>query len=292
MEITSSDEYQYLKGISEILSNGRITKNRTGVDTKTVYGLTMKYKLDDSFPLFTTKSMFWRGIVEELLWFISGSTNTNILKNKGIHIWDENGSLKYIKKRGFNDRKEGDLGPVYGFQWRHFGAKYIDMDTNYTNQGFDQLTHIINKIKNKPESRNIILTAWNPIDVENMVIPPCHCFVQFHVINNKYLTCQMYQRSADMGLGVPFNVASYSLLTYMIAHLTNLKPYEFIHNIGNAHIYVNHINGLKKQLERTPNPFPKLKIKRQVDNIDDFKFDDFELIDYNHLGKIKLDMVV
>lgn len=286
------DEYQYLNGVSEILNNGILTKNRTGIDTLTTYGLTMKYSLVNSFPLLTTKKMFWRGIVEELLWFISGSTNTNILKNKGIHIWDKNSSLEYIKKMGFNDRKEGDLGPVYGFQWRHFGAKYIDSNTNYKNQGFDQLNYIINQIKNTPDSRSIILTTWNPLDIKNMNLPPCHCFVQFHVINKEKLICQLYQRSADMGLGVPFNIASYSLLTYMIAHLTNLKPYQFIHNIGNGHIYINHIEGLKMQLKRTPNPFPKLKIKRQITNIDDFKFDDFELIDYNPLERINLEMVV
>lgn len=174
------------------------------------------------FPLLTTKRVFWRAVVEELLWFIKGSTNSKELTDKDVHIWDENGSRTFLDSCGFTDREEGDLGPVYGFQWRHFGAKYKDMHTDYTGQGIDQLKEVIHKIKHSPDDRRIIMSAWNPVDIPKMALPPCHTFVQFYV-NNGELSTQLYQRSADMGLGVPFNIASYSLLIYMIAHVTGLK---------------------------------------------------------------------
>ena len=196
-----------------------------------------------------------------------------------------------MDKQGFYDREVGDLGPVYGFQWRHFGAKYIDMNTDYTNQGIDQLQDVIQKLKTNPNDRRIIMSAWNPMDIPNMALPPCHCFVQFYVSNSE-LSCMLYQRSGDVGLGVPFNIASYSLLTYMIAHVCDLKLGEFVHTIGDAHVYSNHIDGLEEQLKRTPKPFPTINIKRKVTKIDDFKFDDFELIDYNPDPAIKLDMAV
>ena len=249
------------------------------------------FKYSDVLPLLTTKRVFWKGVLEELLWFIKGSTNANELKEKGIKIWDGNSSREFLDKQGFYDREEGDLVPIYGFQWRHFGARYIDMHTDYTNQGIDQLSEVINKLKTNPSDRRIIMTAWNPIDIPNMALPPCHCFVQFYVANDE-LSCMLYQRSGDVGLGVPFNIASYSLLTYMIAHVTGLKLGEFVHTIGDAHVYLNHIDGLEEQLKREPRPFPKLNIKRKVENIDDFKYDDFELIDYNPHAIIKLDMAV
>lgn len=193
---------------------------------------------------------------------------------------------------GFHDREEGDLGPIYGFQWRHFGAKYIDMHTDYTGQGIDQLQEVINKLKSNPSDRRIIMSAWNPLDLHLMALPPCHCFVQFYVNDKSELSCLLYQRSGDVGLGVPFNIASYSLLTYMIAHVTGLKPGEFVHSIGDSHVYLNHIDGLQEQLKREPREFPRLIIKRQIKNIDDFKFEDFELVNYNPHAIIKLDMAV
>jgi thymidylate synthase len=251
--------------------------------------------------------VFYKGVLEELLWFIKGSTNANELKEKGkfdknliqkiklifkgIKIWDGNSSREFLDKQGFFDREVGDLGPVYGFQWRHFGAKYIDMNTDYSNQGIDQLKEVIQKLKTNPDDRRIIMSAWNPMDIPNMALPPCHCFVQFYVSNSE-LSCMLYQRSGDVGLGVPFNIASYSLLTYMIAHVCDLKLGEFVHTIGDAHVYSNHIEGLEEQLKRTPKPFPTINIKRKVSKIDDFKFDDFELKDYNPDPAIKLDMAV
>jgi thymidylate synthase len=235
--------------------------------------------------------VFWRGVAEELLWFVQGSTNARLLQEKNVRIWDGNSTREYLDANGFKDREEGDLGPVYGFQWRHFGAKYTDCHANYEGQGIDQLKEVIERIKKNPSDRRIIMTAWNPIDIPQMALPPCHCLVQFYVANGE-LSCMLYQRSCDMGLGVPFNIASYALLTYMIAHVTGLKPGDFVHTLGDAHVYLNHVEPLKEQLQRTPRPFPKLNIKRQVETIDDFKFEDFEIVGYNPYPTIKMEMAV
>lgn len=252
----------------------------------------MRFNLENNnFPLLTTKKVFWRGVAEELLWFIKGSTNANELVEKNIHIWDGNASREYLDSIGLQSREVGDLGPVYGFQWRHYGAEYINMHNNYTNKGIDQLKECINKIKNSPNDRRIILTAWNPADLSLMALPPCHMFCQFYVANNK-LSCQMYQRSADMGLGVPFNIASYSLLTCIVAHCCNLQPGEFIHVIGDAHCYLNHVEPLRVQIERVPKQFPKLFIRTDNTDIDGFTFNDFVLEDYNPDGPIKMQMAV
>lgn len=289
---TKHEEYQYLDLIRHIIDNGVDKADRTEVGTKSVFGTQSRYSLRNNvLPLLTTKRVFYKGVLEELLWFIKGSTNANELKEKGIKIWDGNSSREFLDKQGFFDREVGDLGPVYGFQWRHFGAKYIDMNTDYSNQGIDQLKEVIQKLKTNPNDRRIIMSAWNPMDIPNMALPPCHCFVQFYVSNSE-LSCMLYQRSGDVGLGVPFNIASYSLLTYMIAHVCDLELGEFVHTIGDAHVYSNHIEGLEEQLKRTPKPFPTINIKRKVTKIDDFKFDDFELKDYNPDPAIKLDMAV
>jgi len=285
------EEYQYLEAIQKILRDGTLKSNRTGIDTKAIFGMQQRYSLDNTFPLLTTKRVFWRGILEELLWFIRGSTNAKELSDKNVHIWDANGSREFLDSRGLQHLQEGDLGPVYGFQWRHFGAEYTTMNDDYTEKGVDQLKGVIEKIRNNPNDRTIIMCAWNPKDVPRMALPPCHCLVQFFVADGK-LSCQLYQRSADMGLGVPFNIASYALLTCMIAHVTNLKPGEFVHTLGDAHVYVNHIEPLKEQLTREPRPFPKLIIKRQVENIEDFRVEDFEIEGYEPHKKIKMDMAV
>ncbi|KYQ57000.1 Bifunctional dihydrofolate reductase-thymidylate synthase [Trachymyrmex zeteki] len=286
------EEYQYLRLIEKVIQSGAKKSNRTGVDSYSIFGTQMRFSLRDGvFPLLTTKQVFWRAVVEELLWFIKGSTNSKELSNKGIHIWDENGSRAFLNSCGFTDREEGDLGPVYGFQWRYFGAEYKNMYTDYTGQGIDQLKEVIHKIKHSPEDRRIIMSAWNPVDISKMALPPCHVFVQFYV-NNGELSTQLYQRSADMGLGVPFNIASYSLLTYMIAHVTGLKPGEFVHTMGDCHVYVNHISALKEQVKREPREFPKLKIIREVKDIDDFIAEDFKLIDYNPYSKLYMKMAV
>lgn len=286
-----SGESQYLRDVCFILKNGTRKNDRTGVGTLSVFGTQSRYNLKNEFPLLTTKKMFWKGIVEELLWFIKGSTDSSVLSNRGVRIWDANGSRQFLDGLGFHDRKEGDLGPVYGFQWRHYGARYVDKDTDYSGQGVDQLCSVINKIKETPDDRRMIMCAWNPVDIPNMALPPCHVLSQFYV-SEGYLSCQLYQRSGDMGLGVPFNIASYSLLTYMIAHVTGLKPGEFIHTVGDAHIYLNHVEPLKLQIQRTPRAPPKLKINREVSDIDDFKIEDFILEGYYPYPAIKMDMAV
>jgi dihydrofolate reductase/thymidylate synthase len=285
------EEYGYLNLIQQIMDEGVANDDRTGVGTISVFGQMMRFDLKKSFPLLTTKRVFWRGVVEELLWFIRGDTNGEHLSEKGIKIWDGNGSREFLDKRGLGHREEGDLGPVYGFQWRHFGAKYVDMHTDYSGQGVDQLADCIKKIKENPTDRRILLSAWNPADLHLMALPPCHMFCQFYVANGE-LSCLMYQRSCDVGLGVPFNIASYSLLTCMMAQVCGLKPGEFIHNMGNTHIYQNHVEPLKTQLERTPRPFPVLRMNPDVKDIDGFQFSDFELLGYNPHGKIAMDMAV
>ena len=258
----------------------------------------MRYSLrDDTLPLLTTKRTFWRGVAEELLWFIKGSTNANELAEKDVHIWDGNGSRDFLDSRGLNHREVGDLGPVYGFQWRHFGAEYTDMHADYSGKGVDQLADCIDKIKNNPEDRRIIMSAWNPKDLDLMALPPCHMFCQFYVDTDRNeLSCQMYQRSADMGLGVPFNIASYALLTHMIAKVTGRKPGDFVHTIGDAHIYLNHVDALKEQLERNPRAFPKLTFREDndkvYDDIDGFVFEDFDVVGYKPHASIKMKMAV
>ncbi|XP_068850039.1 thymidylate synthase isoform X2 [Capricornis sumatraensis] len=250
-------ELQYLGQIEHILRCGFRKDDRTGTGTLSVFGMQARYNLRDEFPLLTTKRVFWKGVLEELLWFIKGSTNAKELSSKGVKIWDANGSRDFLDGLGFSNRAEGDLGPVYGFQWRHFGAEYKDMDS----------------------------------DLPLMALPPCHALCQFYVVNGE-LSCQLYQRSGDMGLGVPFNIASYALLTYMIAHITDLKPGDFVHTLGDAHVYLNHIEPLKTQLQREPRPFPKLKILRKVETIDDFKAEDFQIEGYNPHPTIKMEMAV
>ncbi|OIT04866.1 PREDICTED: bifunctional dihydrofolate reductase-thymidylate synthase-like [Nicotiana attenuata] len=285
------EEYKYLRLVEEIISNGMPKDDRTGTGTLSKFGCQMRFNLRKSFPLLTTKKVFWRGVVEELLWFISGSTSSKVLQQKGIHIWDGNASRDYLDSIGLKDREEGDLGPVYGFQWRHFGARYIDMHTDYSGQGFDQLADVINKIKNNPDDRRIILSAWNPSDIKLMALPPCHMFAQFYVANGE-LSCQMYQRSADMGLGVPFNIASYALLTCMVAHVTDLVPGDFVHVIGDAHVYRTHVRPLQDQLQKMPRPFPILNINPQKKDMDSFVATDFTLVGYDPHRKIEMKMAI
>ncbi|XP_050525638.1 thymidylate synthase isoform X1 [Daktulosphaira vitifoliae] len=290
--VENLDEQQYLDHIQNIIKNGHKKIDRTKVGTLSVFGTQMRYSLKNgTFPLLTTKRVFWRGVVEELLWFIKGSTNAHKLSEKNVKIWDPNSTRSYLDSIGLYDREEGDLGPIYGFQWRHFGAKYCDMHSDYQGKGIDQLQNVINTIKNNPDDRRMLMVAWNPCDLPLMALPPCHCLVQFYVADG-YLSCQMYQRSADMGLGVPFNIASYSLLTYMIAHVTGLKTGDFIHTLGDSHIYLNHIDALQVQLQRKPKPFPTLKIIRKVSSIQDFEFSDFLLCGYEPYPKISMEMAV
>ncbi|XP_034226838.1 bifunctional dihydrofolate reductase-thymidylate synthase-like isoform X2 [Prunus dulcis] len=263
------EEHIYLSLVREILSDGTSKDDRTGTGTLSKFGCQMRFNLRRTFPLLTTK----------------------VLQEKGIHIWDGNASRDYLDSVGLTDKEEGDLGPVYGFQWRHFGARYTDMNADYTGQGFDQLLDVIDKIKINPDDRRIILSAWNPSDLKLMALPPCHMFAQFYVANGE-LSCQMYQRSADVGLGVPFNIASYALLTCMIAHVCDLVPGDFIHVLGDAHVYRTHIRPLQEQLEKLPKPFPILKINPEKKNIDSFVAADFKLIGYDPHQKIEMKMAV
>ena len=285
------EEYQYLDAIRNILQFGTKKEDRTGTGTLSLFGMQMRFSLRESFPLLTTKRVFWKGIVEELLWFIKGETNAKTLAEKGVHIWDANGSREFLDQRGLSHREEGDLGPVYGFQWRHFGAKYESMHDNYEGKGVDQLAECIKQLKEDPNSRRIVMSAWNPSDLSTMALPPCHMFAQFYVSNGQ-LSCQMYQRSADMGLGVPFNIASYALLTLLVAHVCGLKPGEFVHTLGDSHVYLNHVDALKTQLERDPKPFPTLRFNSSKTKLEEFEFSDFELFGYDPHPIIKMKMAV
>lgn len=289
--VKKHEEYQYLNLIKHVMQKGVEKMDRTGTGTFGVFGSQMRYDLRNQFPLLTTKRVFWKGVVEELLWFIQGNTNGNDLSSKGVKIWEGNGSREYLDSRGLKDREVGDLGPVYGFQWRFWGAEYKDFKTDYKGKGIDQLKSCIDLIKNDPSSRRIVMSAWNPSDLDKMALPPCHMFCQFFVANGE-LSCMMYQRSCDLGLGVPFNIASYSLLTYMVAHVCGLKPGEFIHVLGDCHVYKNHVESLKEQITRTPNDFPKLILKTEAKNIDEFKFEDFVLEGYNPQSTIKMKMAI
>ncbi|KAL9652647.1 hypothetical protein ABK040_003950 [Willaertia magna] len=286
------EEYQYLDIIKELLFNEHlIREDRTKVGTISKFGYQLKFSLrNNRFPLLTTKRVFWKGVAKELLWFISGDTNAETLSKDGIHIWDGNGSRKYLDSIGLDKREENDLGPVYGFQWRHWGEKYLDFHSDY--KGIDQLKRCIDLIKNEPMNRRIIMSAWNVSDLKEMALPPCHVLCQFYVNDENELNCQMYQRSCDMGLGIPFNIASYALLTRLVGQVCGLKCGDFIHVLGDAHIYRNHIDALKKQLEREPKHFPILNINCEKKDIDEFVFEDFQLIDYEPHGMIKMEMAV
>jgi thymidylate synthase len=250
---------QYLELMRRVLDEGARKDDRTGTGTLSVFGHQMRFDLAAGFPLVTTKKLHLRSIIYELLWFIRGDTNVKYLRDNKVTIWDEWADAN------------GDLGPVYGAQWRSWPAR--DGGT------IDQLAGVIARIGKNPDSRRLIVTAWNPADVDRMALPPCHCLFQFYVANGR-LSCQLYQRSADIFLGVPFNIASYALLTHMIAHVTDLKPGEFIHTLGDAHLYLNHLDQAREQLGREPLPLPRLSVRRDVKSIDDFRFEDFEVVGY------------
>ena len=251
---------QYLDLLARVLDSGMDRDDRTGTGTRAVFGHQMRFDLAAGFPLLTTKKLHIRSIIHELLWFVSGDTNIRYLQDNGVSIWDE-----------WAD-DNGDLGPVYGKQWRHWQTP--------DGREIDQLAELISMIKTNPESRRLMLTAWNPADVPHMALPPCHCLFQFHAAKGR-LSCQLYQRSADIFLGVPFNIASYALLTHMIARICGLKPGGFVHVLGDAHLYSNHFDQAREQLSRTPGALPQLVIHRTPDSIDGFHFDDFEITGYD-----------
>jgi len=259
-------EHQYLDLIKHILENGEQKGDRTGTGTTSVFGHQIRFDLAKEFPLLTTKKVHWKSVVHELLWFVAGDTNVKYLQDNGVRIWNE-----------WAD-EEGNLGPVYGHQWRSWET--VD------GRVIDQFSDVIEQIKTNPNSRRLLVNAWNVGDLDKMALPPCHMMFQFYVSNGK-LSCQLYQRSADVFLGVPFNIASYSLLTLMIAHVCGLEPGEFVHTFGDAHIYEDHMTQVNEQIAREPKPFPKLAINRQVDSVFDFTFEDFDLIDYDPHPLIK-----
>lgn len=387
MTVSRHEEYQYLDLIREIIAKGEHRPDRTGTGTLSLFAPPqLRFSLrNDAFPLLTTKKVFTKAIFHELLWFVKGSTNGLDLSALGVKIWDGNGSRAYLDSIGHKDRAVGDLGPVYGFQWRHFGAPYLDCHTDYSGQGIDQLASCIDKIKHSPYDRRIIMSAWNPADLGAMALPPCHMFCQFFVsfpnasrspvpptgVNTDTasngteaatsvgstttsttttstsssssngngstttdgdrgrgeLSCLLYQRSCDMGLGVPFNIASYALLTRMVAAVCDMDAGDLIHTMGDAHVYADHIDALKVQLERAPHPFPVLRIREYVHGngtdtggndkasgggggdyngrgagegrhekeartIDDFKYEDFVVEGYTSWPAIKMNMSV
>jgi thymidylate synthase len=276
--------------VNLVISKGSLRKDRTGVGTLSVFGVQQHYDISHSFPLITSKKVYWKGVVEELLWMLNGCTNAEILQSKKVHIWDGNSSREFLDSLGL-DYPTGHLGPVYGHQWRHFNAAYSDAETDYTDCGVDQIKEILNLLRTDPTSRRIILSAWNPGQNKLMALPACHTLAQFYVDGDK-LSCQLYQRSADIGLGVPFNIASYSLLTYILAKMTGLVPHEFIHTIGDAHIYTNHIEQLKSQMENDTFKSPTVNVKVKKEYIEQYTIDDFELYDYNYSKGQSMKMAV
>lgn len=331
---TAHEEHQYLDLIRDILSHGEHRPDRTGTGTLSLFAPPqLRFHLSKPdyssstgdripvLPLLTTKRVFLRAVTTELLWFVSGCTTSKPLSDAGIHIWDGNGSRQFLDNLGFTEREEGDLGPVYGFQWRHFGAEYQDCHADYNGKGVDQIKEVVRKLKHSPYDRRIILSAWNVADLSKMALPPCHMFAQFYVsypdavrgeaaiqqMNNGsaqneekqkakgHLSCVLYQRSCDMGLGVPFNIASYALLTHMLAHACDLVPGELIHTMGDAHVYLDHIDALKEQLRREPLEFPTLNIKRDdkgSGEMDGWKVEELEVVGYKPHGGIKMKMSV
>lgn len=295
IEITDEihEEYQYLNLIHDIIETGVLEKGRNGV-TKSIFGASMVFSLTSGkIPILTTKRTAWKTCFKELLWFIRGDTNNAHLQKEGVHIWDANGSREFLDSRGLINNREGDLGPVYGHQWRHFNAAYSNCDTDYSEQGVDQLENIIKQLKN-PEmrtSRRMIMTAWNPCQLDEMALPPCHILCQFNVHDGNKLSCALYQRSGDVGLGVPFNIASYSAFTHIIAKHCDLEAYEFVYHLGNAHIYEEHIDSLTKQLERTPYEFPRIEIREKREKIENYTIDDIKISDYKSHEIIPMKMV-
>ncbi|AGM24947.1 thymidylate synthase [Spiroplasma chrysopicola] len=282
---------QYLKMVEFVLANGQEKADRTATGTISYFGYQMRFNLKEGFPLLTTKKIHFKSVVHELLWFIAGDTNIKYLVDNDVRIWNEWPYEKFKKSQEYNNetlaefvekiktdgefaKRHGDLGPVYGKQWRNFN-------------GVDQLAQLIENIKSNPFSRRHIISAWNPAEINKMALPPCHTLMQFYVSEDKKLSCQLYQRSADVFLGVPFNIASYALLTYLIAQVTGLEPGDFVHSIGDCHIYQNHLSQVNEQLTRTPRTLPTLKLNQNINSLFDFKYEDITLENYDPAPLIK-----
>jgi thymidylate synthase len=305
----NSEEQQYLDLVRDIIENGSPEPGRNG-NTMSLFGRSMRFSLKDGqLPLLTTKQVAWRTCFKELMWFIRGNTDNADLQRRGVHIWDANATREFLDSRGLVNYEEGILGPVYGYQWRHYNAPYIQgRDVPYWGKlqgqplsssrvempppcaGIDQLQQIIDALRHPTErySRRLILTAWNPLQIDQMALPPCHVLAQFRVQKGNRLSCALYQRSGDVGLGVPFNIASYAFLTHLLANHCGLVAEEFVHFVGDAHIYEEHIEALKTQIEREPFPFPKIAIQSVRPHIEDYDLEDLELLNYQHHSKIEM----
>lgn len=288
-----TDEIKYLYLMDKVLKTGEERQDRTSIGTFSLFGEQLEFDLTNSFPLLTTKKLNFKNIVNELLWFLSGSTDTTFLKENNVNIWNGNTSREFLDKRGLCDYKEGETGPLYGYQWRHFGGDFRNPHSN--NKGVDQIDRMLHLLKTEPESRRIYMSAWNPCDLDKMCLEPCHVSFQLYVSKGEYLMGKLYLRSNDLFLGAPWNIACYSLLIYMFAHLSGYKPGKLFYTIGDSHIYKNHIEQVKEQIERPLRPFPKLNIlknNKEYKTFEDFDINSFELLDYNPHPYIKADMAV
>jgi thymidylate synthase len=291
-------ESQYLELMSNICKTGFKETGRNG-NTISVFGASMRFSLENgTIPIFTTKKVAWKTCLKELLWFIRGETDNRLLQQENVHIWDGNASRDFLDSRGLVDYPEGVLGPIYGYQWRNYNAPYdyvTGKQQPHTHENaVDQLQNIIDQLKN-PETRNsrrLIMTAWNPLQLDEMALPPCHVMCQFNVHEGNKLSCALFQRSCDMALGVPFNVTSYSFLTHLIAKHCGLEAYEFVYFMGNCHLYEQHIEPIQTQLQKEPYPFPTVLVKETRENINNYVLEDFEVINYQHHPAIKFEMIV
>ena len=267
---------QYLDLLDRVLTEGKVRKDRTGTGTVGIFGHQMRFDLAEGFPLLTTKKLHLRSIIHELLWFLSGETHVQPLQDAGVRIWNEWATAEQTARFG---RKEGDLGPVYGHQWRNFGAS-VAADGSYNQDGVDQIQNLLDTIQHNPWSRRMIVSGWNPCEADQVALPPCHTLFQFYVQDGR-LSCQLYQRSADIFLGVPFNIASYALLVLMIAQVSDLEPGDFVHTMGDAHLYSDHLEQARLQLTREPRALPKMSLNPEVKDLFSFRFEDFTLSEYD-----------
>ena len=277
-----SSDHVYLRLCNQVLKHGEKRIDRTGTGTLSIFGEQMKFDISQSIPILTTKRVPWKSCIEELLWFLRGNTNSKDLDHKGVKIWNGNSSREFLDQCGLNHLEDGDCGANYSFQWRHFGASYVDCHTDYSHQGTDQIAYIETLLKEEPTSRRIFLSAWNPCDLDKTVLPPCHVSCQFYVDNNNGLSCHLYQRSCDMFLGVPWNILSYSILTYILAFRNGFSPKSLTISTGDTHVYLNHLEQIKTQSVREPLAYPKLLLRPSIKekSIEDISVDDFEMIGY------------